>query len=685
MTSHKCNQCGKDLSREYIRCPACGELGTVEKVEKPEQSAGLRTTGAVKPTKRASTIKDLKNRPIKRTKTNIGELDRVLGGGFVDSEVILFSGKAGSGKALSDDTMIPLSKGGMCRLSEVSVGDEILDMYGNPTVILEIHKPEVKKTYEVKFNDGSRVRACEDHLWSLFPMESSYRHENIKVMKTKELAESTERYKLPIPVIKTYKNRLREEPFEEAVERFLRDDEIPKEEIYSSVKRRSKIVSKFFEELGEEREDGAIIFEFPTERLAEDFRQILITLGYFTKLREKNVEVHKAERVITSVDPTMREGEYSCLMVDSETKTFLATENFIPTHNSTLSLSIADSLAEQEMKVLYSSGEESEQQIGLRANRMEIDNDNIRIVNETNLEKLLGHIEEEDPDLVIVDSLQTIASSSIDGGVGSVQQSREAAHTLTRLAKQQSIKMILVSQMIKSGETAGSTQINHVVDCILSLESDSESPLKFLRSEKNRFGATDEVGVFQHTDKGLEEVVDPSSIFLDTDESYQTGSAKTFISEGIRQIPVEIQALATSSNLPHPRKQFNGINYNRGQIVCAILDKFNRAKLYENDVFVSTISGIRISDPQADLAVAVAIYTSLKGLETPADIAFIGELGLTGKVRGNFLVNAKVKEAARLGFKEIIVPSNSKQHIYEDHRGIKVRYISKIQEMSKFL
>lgn len=349
---------------------------------------------------------------------------------------------------------------------------------------------------------------------------------------------------------------------------------------------------------------------------------------------------------------------------------------------STLALNIADKLAEQGLTVLYSSGEESEQQIGLRAKRLNIDNDKILIINETNLEKILGHIQEENPDLVIVDSLQTLASTEIDGSVGSIQQSKEAAHTLTRLAKQNNIKMILVSQLIKSGETAGSTQINHIVDCILSLESDNDTPLKFLRSEKNRFGATDEVGVFQHTDKGLEEVLDPSNIFIDTDEIIQTGSAKTFISEGNRQIPVEIQALATSSNLPQPRKQFNGVNYNRGQIVCAILDKFCKAKLYENDVFISTISGVKISDPQADLAIAAAIYSSLKNLETFNNIAFIGELGLTGKVRGNFMVNSKIKEAERLGFDTVIVPLNSKKHVY-NNKNIKIKYISKIQELPK--
>lgn len=354
---------------------------------------------------------------------------------------------------------------------------------------------------------------------------------------------------------------------------------------------------------------------------------------------------------------------------------------------STLSLRIAEKMAANGYKVLYSSGEESEQQIGLRANRMKINNDNIRIVNETNLETLLGHIQEVSPDFLIVDSLQTLASNEIPGSIGSVQQSKEAAHVLTRLAKNSNITMLLINQIIKSGEFSGSESIQHIVDAALMLESDNDSPLKFLRATKNRFGDTTEVGVFQHSETGLEEVIDPSGIFLEnleTDENI-TGTSTSFISEGIRQIPVEIQALVVSSNLPTPRKQFNGVNYNRAQIVCAILDKFCRAKLYDNDVFVNTVSGIRVIDPLADLSIAASLLSSLRGANFKERICFIGELSLTGQVRGNYMIDKKIKEAERLGFDSVLIPKTMQNKLSGLRPKIKINYISNIKELNAYL
>lgn len=347
---------------------------------------------------------------------------------------------------------------------------------------------------------------------------------------------------------------------------------------------------------------------------------------------------------------------------------------------STLSLSIAESYANKGLKVLYSSGEESENQIGLRAKRMKVNNDLIKIINETNLETLLGHMEIEKPQLLIVDSLQTLASSEIPGSIGSVQQSKEAAHTLTRIAKSNGLTMILINQILKSGDFSGSESIQHIVDAALMFESDNDSPLKFLRATKNRFGDTSEVGVFQHSETGLEEVSDPGGILLDSDEKQLSGTSVTFSSEGIRQIPVEIQALVTTSNLPNPRKQFNGIDYNRGQIVCAILDKFCNAKLYDTDVFVNTVSGIKVKDPLSDLSVAASILSSLKNKPSTERTAFVGELSLTGQVRGSFMIENKIREAERLGFERIVVPNTAKHTIKGKH-SISIEYISSVKSL----
>lgn len=358
---------------------------------------------------------------------------------------------------------------------------------------------------------------------------------------------------------------------------------------------------------------------------------------------------------------------------------------------STLSMSISDKFANMGKKVLYVSGEESEQQIALRAKRMNISSENIRIVNETTIENVLGYIDEEKPDFLIIDSLQTMASAEITGSMGSISQSKEAANVFTLLAKKNNIVTFLVSQVTKEGNGelnfAGSNQIAHIVDCILYLESDNETPLKFLRATKNRFGGTDEVGVFQHQQEGLMEVTDPSGILLDNDNSANlSGTATSFISEGVRQIPVEIQSLVTTSNMPNPRKQFNGVDYNRGQIVCAILDKFCNARLYDNDVFVSTVSGIKVKDPLADLAIAAAILSSAKDKTISEPISFVGELSLTGQVRGNMMIDNKIREASRLGFSRIVVPKSAQKNLHlPKDLSIKIEYISSVSDLIKLL
>lgn len=382
--------------------------------------------------------------------------------------------------------------------------------------------------------------------------------------------------------------------------------------------------------------------------------------------------IHRTPTDIGELDRVLGGG-----FVDSEVVLFAGQPG---SGKSTLSLSIADRFAHLGKKVLYSSGEESEQQIGLRAQRMHISDDNILITNETNLETLLGQIDAEKPDVLVVDSLQTIASTGIPGSIGSVQQSKEAAHSLTRLAKNSGIIMILINQIVKSGEFSGSESIQHIVDATLMLESDSDSPLKFLRATKNRFGDATEVGVFQHSETGLEEVSDPSGILFDqNDENVSlSGTAMSFISEGVRQIPVEIQSLVVASNLPTPRKQFNGVSYNRGQIVCAILDKFCKTRLFDRDVFVSTVSGMKVSDPLCDLATAAAILSSEKEKPVPDGTALIGELSLTGQVRGSFLVSSKIREAERLGFTRVIVPSTA---LVPRGIGITVSKISFISQL----
>lgn len=234
---------------------------------------------------------------------------------------------------------------------------------------------------------------------------------------------------------------------------------------------------------------------------------------------------------------------------------------------------------------------------------------------------------------------------------------------------------------------AGSNQILHLVDVGMILESDSDTPLKFLRCVKNRFGNTDEVGIFQHEERGLAEVSDPSGVFLeDTDGAEDlSGTSVSFISEGIRQMPVEIQALVSDSVLPTPRKQFNGVAYTRGQIVCAILDKFLNTALYDSDVFINTVAGIRVIDPLSDLSVAVSVLSSKLGKAVKGRTAFVGELSLTGQVRGSFMIESKIREAQRLGFDRIVVPNSALKNINQRKYDIKVQGISSVKHLKNIL
>lgn len=353
---------------------------------------------------------------------------------------------------------------------------------------------------------------------------------------------------------------------------------------------------------------------------------------------------------------------------------------------STLSLRLSEIFGKLGQSVLYSSGEESESQIKLRADRMGITEENIHIIHETNLETLVGHIDEVEPKFIVVDSLQTLASSNITSSIGSIQQSKEAAHTLTRLAKTRGITMVLINQVTKgdSGDPtfAGSNQIAHIVDCVLYIESDRDSPLKFMRATKNRFGDATEVGIFQHSETGLEEVSDPSGVLLDIGDPLP-GEATGFISEGIRQIPVEVQALVAESSLTNPRKQFSSVDHARGQIICAILDKFTELRLYDSDVFVSTTAGIKVKDPLADLAIAASILSSAKDKKNKVRTIYIGEMTLTGRIKGS-MIASKIKEAERLGFDRAVIPASAKSQIPKTV-SMEVKTIDSITELPKLV
>ncbi len=336
---------------------------------------------------------------------------------------------------------------------------------------------------------------------------------------------------------------------------------------------------------------------------------------------------------------------------------------------STLMLQMAMEMASSR-RVLYVSGEESERQIKMRATRMFSENKkdlpkNLLLVTETNLEVILNHVNEVKPDLLIVDSIQTVYLSELDSSAGSVSQVRECASNLRELAKSSGISVFLIGHVTKEGAIAGPRVLEHIVDTVLYLEGDRFQAYRLLRSVKNRFGATSEVGVFEMRERGLVEVTNPSEAFLAERMINAPGSAIAVTMEGTRPILVEIQGLTSPTQFGNARRTPNGVDFNRLLLIAAVLTRRVGLKLAEQDVFVNVVGGIQIDEPAADLAVAAAIASSWKDVSVRADAVLIGEIGLAGELRMPGQIQARLREAAKLGFKTAIVP----KAVHNPHSG----------------
>ena len=326
---------------------------------------------------------------------------------------------------------------------------------------------------------------------------------------------------------------------------------------------------------------------------------------------------------------------------------------------STLMLQMALGMADKK-RVLYVSGEESERQIKMHATRLGNDKKefpaNLLLVTETNLEVILNHVNEIKPDLLIVDSIQTVYLSELDSSAGSVSQVRECASQLRELAKSSGISVFLIGHVTKEGAIAGPRVLEHIVDTVLYLEGDRFQAYRLLRSVKNRFGATSEVGVFEMRERGLIEVTNPSEAFLEERMVNAPGSSIAVAMEGTRPILVEIQGLTSPTQFGNARRTPNGVDFNRLLLIAAVLTRHVGLKLGEQDVFVNVVGGIQIDEPAADLAVAAAIASSWKDISIRADAVLIGEIGLAGELRMPGQMQTRLREAAKLGFKCAIVP-----------------------------
>ena len=306
--------------------------------------------------------------------------------------------------------------------------------------------------------------------------------------------------------------------------------------------------------------------------------------------------------------------------------------------------------------VLYVSGEESARQIKMRADRLDVHDDDLFVVTETDLETILHHAEEVHPAALIVDSIQTVTSEELTSAAGSISQVRRAASRFQGWAKSSGVAVFLVGHVTKKGSIAGPKTLEHIVDTVLYLEGDRFHTYRLLRSVKNRFGATSEVGVFEMQEQGMIEVPNPSEMFLAERMVNAPGSAIAVTMEGTRPLLVEIQALASHTSFGHPRRTANGVDFNRLLLIAAVLSRRMGLKLHDQDVFANVVGGLQVGEPAADLAVAVAIGSSVRDKPVKADMAIIGEVGLSGEVRTVGQTAARLKEAAQLGFRYCLVP-----------------------------
>lgn len=317
---------------------------------------------------------------------------------------------------------------------------------------------------------------------------------------------------------------------------------------------------------------------------------------------------------------------------------------------STLLLEVAANTAKTGKRVLYVSGEESVGQIRLRAERTGAMTENLYLAAETDLATVLGQIDSVQPELLVVDSVQTIAAGDIDGAAGMPSQIREVAANLIRVAKSRSLPVIVVGHVTKDGNIAGPRVLEHLVDVVCQFEGDRQTSLRFVRSMKNRFGPTDEVGCFEMTGEGIREVPDPSGLFLSRGETPVSGTCVTVTVEGKRALIAEVQALVVKSSAPQPRRVTNGVDSSRVAMLLAVLERRAGLRVSEMDVYVSTVGGVRLSEPAADLAIAVAIASAVSDKPVAHNLAAFGEISLAGEVRKVNNDKARANEAKRLGF-----------------------------------
>ncbi len=349
---------------------------------------------------------------------------------------------------------------------------------------------------------------------------------------------------------------------------------------------------------------------------------------------------------------------------------------------STLLLQSLEQISKKH-KTLYVTGEESVEQVKMRADRMAVSSKDLLLASETNLESILKMVEEHTPDLLAVDSIQTLHTSLLESAPGTVSQVRETGARLMHLAKTAGITVIIVGHVTKDGTIAGPRVLEHMVDTVLHFESIAGQQYRVLRAVKNRFGSTNEIGVFEMAEEGLREVENPSSLFLSERPDRAPGSAVVATMEGTRPLLIEVQGLVSKSFLAVPRRNVLGVDNGRSAILLAVLEKKSELRLYERDVFLNVVGGIELDDTGCDLGIVAAVASSYFNSPLDPEAVFIGEVGLTGEVRSISRAEDRVKEAARLGFTKCYLPQKNAQSLSEKKFGIKLIPVKRVQDMVK--
>ena len=350
---------------------------------------------------------------------------------------------------------------------------------------------------------------------------------------------------------------------------------------------------------------------------------------------------------------------------------------------STLILQLCDKVNGQG-KVLYISGEESAEQVKIRADRLNINNEDLMFLGETNIDNIQDAIISISPKLVIIDSIQTMYSEEITSAAGTVSQVREITARIMRMCKDNGITTIIIGHVTKDGNIAGPRVLEHMVDTVLYLEGERYFSYRILRSVKNRFGSTNEVGMFEMKNEGMVEITNPSSILISERNDNPAGSVIVASMEGTRPLLVELQALTTPSVFGIPKRTANGIDYNRLAVLIAVIEKKAGIALGGQDVYLNVVSGIKIVEPAIDLGIVLACTSSYKNISIPQDVVAIGEVGLTGEVRAVNMIEKRIKEAEKLGFKKCIIPESNKK-LLKDNFKLDIIGVRNVNEAIKDL